>query len=186
MVLPEITEAKSVKTYVGMHNIRKEVHNNPHNTESESSSDSQGGNAATDIEDETVGVQESVTKAPPSKKDQRTIIEKSEEMTNLFVDYADLMAKKFDDLDIKGNKDNRSNISNQKIVESTKETIVTPIKVFNELPCKNLIDFVKLPYSYGMSTVFYKDMQNYDVFISPLKHVILKSDLYTLKQAATM
>ena len=106
-------------------------------------------------------------------------------MTNLFVDYADLMAKKFDTLDIKGNKDNKSSISKQKIVESTKETIATPMKVFNELPCKNLIDFAKLPYKYGMITVFYKDMQNY-VFILPLKHVILKSDQYTLKQVATI
>ena len=159
MVLSEISEAETAEMLVGMHNIRKEVHNNPQNTESESSSDSQEKNSGTDIEDETVGVQESVAKAPPSIKDQRTNIEKSDVMTNLFVDYADLMANKFDNLDIKGNKDNKSNISNQKVVESTKETIATPMKVFNELSCKNLIDFAKLPYSYGMSTVFYKDMQ---------------------------
>ena len=187
MVLPEISEAETAKTLAGMQDVINESrNNNPQNTESDSSSKSEVNDGAADIEDEAVGVQESVVKAPPSIKDQRTIIEKSEAMTNLFVDYADLMEKKFNAFDIKGNKDNKSNISKQSIVESSKQTIQTPMKVFNDPPCKTLLDFAKLPYKYGMSTVFYKDMQNHDVFISPLKHLILKSDRFTLHQAATL
>ena len=95
MVLPEITEAETAKTLAGMQDvINKSRNNNLQNTEQDSSSKSEVNDGASDIEDEAVGVKKSVAKATPSIKDQRTVIEKSEEMTNLFVEYADLMEKK--------------------------------------------------------------------------------------------
>ena len=106
-------------------------------------------------------------------------------MNDLFIKYAKITQQKFESLDNKGDKDNKANISKSSIVESSKETIINHMKVFKDYPCKKLCELAKVPYKYGMSTIFYKDICNSDVFISPLKHLILKSDRHTLKQAAS-
>jgi len=160
------------------------IDNTIHNTVDKSSLVTENVIAPPDTEDFAVGVSRNVPKAPPSIKDQRSIIEQSEEMNDLFIKYADLIQQKYESLDKKSNMDNKSNISKCKIVQSSKDTIVTPMKEFDEDPCKNLREFANVPYKYGMSTIFYKDMSNCDVFISPLKHLILRTDRYTLVQAA--
>ena len=182
--MPEISEAKKAKTLA-----RKEDTDGKDNTSvstsSDNSEDSTANKDSSDVDDDAIGFQQNVAKAPPSIKDQRTTIEQSEAMNDLFIKYAKITQQKFESLDTKGDKYNKANISSSSIVESSKETIVNPMRVFDDNPCKKLCELAKVPYKYGMSTIFYKDMSNLDVFISPLKHLILKSDRHTLKQAAS-
>ena len=147
-------------------------------------SDSSNNEPTSELKKPVLNVGKRLAKSPPTIKDQRNIIERSEAMNDLFIEYADAVKQKFDLLDIRSEKNNKSNISNESIVESSKEPIVVPMKVFEDEPCKNLRLLAEVPYKYGMSTMFYKDMTNFDVFISPLKNFILKSDRYTLRQAA--
>ena len=182
--MTQINEANTNKTSVGRKDIV--VGENDNDTESDSSNSPALNKDTPGRKDNTSEATGRVLKAPPSIKDQRHTIEQSEAMNDLFINYAKATKQKFDLLDAKGNKEHKANISNHMIVESSKETIVVPMKVFEDSPCKNLCELAKIPYKYGSSTLFYKDMENFDVFISPLKHMILNSDRHTLRQAAAM
>ena len=188
-MLPEISEAETAKTLASMTQISEAKKNktldavqetgsgsDSNDTESDSSDSPAENKDPPEQEDNMLDAQKRVSKAPPSIADQRSTIEKSEAMNDLFIEYANAVKQKFDALDARGEKGNKSNISKHKIVESSKESIVVPMKVFDENPSKNLCALAKVPYKYGMSTLFYKDMTNFDVFISPLKHMILNSD----------